>query len=232
MMVEDAGRTPLTYIDTHAGRGVYDLTAPEALKIRALESGIARLQSDHLPRNFTPYVRALKHWAPLYPGSGGCIAALRRKADRMHLFELHPGEIRFLQQSLGKIEGVRVTAEDGYTALFDVLGEGASTLLLIDPSYEIKSEYVQVARTAGKILERLPEARIMIWYPVLAGAQRHEELLSSLEGIKKKPLFSTLNAPGSPVKGMVQSGLIFYNAPESFQAKLETMSALLARIFI
>ena len=35
---------PVSYFETHAGRGLYDLSSPEALKTGEAEAGIARLE--------------------------------------------------------------------------------------------------------------------------------------------------------------------------------------------
>ena len=48
---------PLTYLESHAGRGLYDLAAPEALKTGEAAQGIARLET-RLPADH-PYRRVL-----------------------------------------------------------------------------------------------------------------------------------------------------------------------------
>ena len=54
---------PLTYFETHAGRGVYDLNAPEAEKTKEADKGIrAFLKSEKLPDSH-PYIRLLKKMA-------------------------------------------------------------------------------------------------------------------------------------------------------------------------
>ena len=48
---------PLTYLETHAGRGLYDLDAPEAVKTGEAQAGVARLLPRFAPDH--PYVRAV-----------------------------------------------------------------------------------------------------------------------------------------------------------------------------
>ena len=63
---------PLSYIETHAGRGLYDLSAAEAVKTGEAEQGIGVLAAA-LPKSH-PYARALAriradHGPNAYPGS-------------------------------------------------------------------------------------------------------------------------------------------------------------------
>ena len=43
---------PLTYMETHAGRGLYDLTAAEAVKTGEAAKGIALAQARNIPALF------------------------------------------------------------------------------------------------------------------------------------------------------------------------------------
>ena len=52
---------PLTVIDTHAGRGLYDLAGPEARKSGEAEAGVARLMAAaDAPDAFRPLTRAVE----------------------------------------------------------------------------------------------------------------------------------------------------------------------------
>ena len=86
---------PLTYIETHAGRGLYDLAAPEALKTGEAAQGVGRLEArfpaDHAWRRLLDRVRDLKGQGA-YPGSPFLAALALRPGDRIHLAELHPQE--------------------------------------------------------------------------------------------------------------------------------------------
>jgi hypothetical protein len=80
---------PLTYIETHAGRGLYDLASEYALKTGEAALGIERAEDwfpkDHPYRQRLNEVRA-SYGPTAYPGSP-LIAALSTLSDR--------GEIRF-----------------------------------------------------------------------------------------------------------------------------------------
>ena len=48
---------PVTYLETHSGRGIYDLTSAEAEKTGEAAAGILRVESRLAPDH--PYLRAL-----------------------------------------------------------------------------------------------------------------------------------------------------------------------------
>src|SRR5436309_1716629 len=78
---------PLRVIDTHAGRGLYDLAGPEARKSGEAEAGIVRLMAvKDAPAEFAPLtaaVRTLNKGGPVrrYPGSPWLIAQALRPGD-------------------------------------------------------------------------------------------------------------------------------------------------------
>ena len=94
---------PLSYIETHAGRGLYDLTSPEAVKTGEATAGIARIEArfppDHPYRRRLTEIRA-RYGTNAYPGSPMIAALTLRDGDTMHLAELHPQEHRALTDSL------------------------------------------------------------------------------------------------------------------------------------
>ncbi|MGR3520153.1 MAG: 23S rRNA (adenine(2030)-N(6))-methyltransferase RlmJ, partial [Roseovarius sp.] len=94
---------PLTYIETHAGRGLYDLADPAAQRTGEAAQGIGRLESalpaDHPYRLRLHETRAL-HGASAYPGSPLLAALSLRPGDALHLAELHPGEHARLSAAL------------------------------------------------------------------------------------------------------------------------------------
>jgi 23S rRNA (adenine2030-N6)-methyltransferase len=94
---------PLTYMETHAGRGLYDVTDDMALKTGEAAQGIAIARkwfaADH------PYARALDkvaadHGPNAYPGSPLVAAHVLRPTDPLFLTELHPQEFGHLQVNM------------------------------------------------------------------------------------------------------------------------------------
>src|SRR6056297_1732939 len=63
---------PLSYIETHAGRGLYDLSDPAALRTGEAAQGIGRLEralpADHPYRRCLDETR-MSHGPAAYPGS-------------------------------------------------------------------------------------------------------------------------------------------------------------------
>ena len=92
---------PLSYIETHAGRGLYDLDAPEAVKTGEAAAGIGRVADWFGPDH--PYTRA-RDWVTAeygptaYPGSPLIAAHLLRFMDFFRLADLHPQESETLAE--------------------------------------------------------------------------------------------------------------------------------------
>lgn len=98
---------PISYIETHSGRALYDLASDAAKKTGEAEKGIecdgvqTGLGLDH------PYLRVLNKvrdtFGPRhYPGSPWIARELLRATDQMHLAELHPQEAIALRSAIGK----------------------------------------------------------------------------------------------------------------------------------
>src|SRR6266700_851208 len=73
-------------IDSHAGRGLYDLAGAEAGKTGEAQSGIAKLTdlSGELPETLATYLSLVKEAGQnTYPGSPLIAAKLLRSQDRL-----------------------------------------------------------------------------------------------------------------------------------------------------
>ena len=64
---------PMTYVETHAGRGLYRLDAAEAVKTGEAAAGIGRMRGLFAAGH--PYARALAACREGYPGSPRIAAA-------------------------------------------------------------------------------------------------------------------------------------------------------------
>ena len=143
---------PLTYMETHAGRGLYDLTAPEAVKTGEAAKGIAACAGWFPPDH--PYSRAIaqtraERGASAYPGSPLIAGQILREGDSIHLCELHPQEHAVLDYATSPF-GAHVYAEDGLAKALSILPPTPRRgMLLIDPSYEIKTDYEDLPRIIG-----------------------------------------------------------------------------------
>ena len=204
----------ISYVETHAGRGLYDLAAAEACKTGEAARGIARLAPDPA----TPFGRALaaarvRHGAGAYPGSPLVAQTLLRAQDRLTLIELHPAEHAALARA---VPGAAIHRRDGYEA---VLALAPFTprrgLVLVDPSYEVKSEYAAAGEFVRRLVARWPQAAILVWYPLLPEA-RHQELLAGLDPLPSLVDEVAIHPP--PTRGMSGSGLALVNAPHGAAA--------------
>lgn len=222
--------TPLTYLESHAGRGLYPLDGPEMQKTREYETGFARIQ-PHLakaPPPARPYREvlfdAMAAEPPAYPGSPAVAKAMLREKDTIHLCEKHPGEVKHLRQSVKGDTRIKVYAEDGHLKLPTLLPPNSGrTLVLIDPSYEQKFEYGLTARTVGTLLKAAPKAIVLAWYPLLP-AGRHAELLDKVTDLAHPATWRAEVTWRNPEEGgMYGTGMLIANLPWQLDAELDTL---------
>jgi 23S rRNA (adenine2030-N6)-methyltransferase len=215
----------ITYMETHAGRGLYDLASVEAAKTGEADEGIAKIDLPNCP--FADAVKSIRsmHGKTAYPGSPAIAAALLREQDKMQLMELHPAEFKALRVNL---EGeASVHRRDGYEGVMAISPpKPRKGLVLIDPSYEVKDEYLQVAEFTNKLIAKWPEATVMIWYPILK-AGRHKEMLSALNS---PHLIDEVTFDLKDNKGMTGSGLALVNAPYGSEAVFSRTREIAAQV--
>ncbi|MGB0497320.1 MAG: 23S rRNA (adenine(2030)-N(6))-methyltransferase RlmJ [Rubricella sp.] len=199
---------PLTIVETHAGRALYHLDSAEAKKTGEAAEGIALTpRSDH---PFWPLLDRFREdfGATAYPGSPMIAAGMLRRRDGQVLFELHPAEHAALVDAMEGSDA-QIQRADGYAGTLALPRADGRTLVLIDPSYEVKSEYAEMAEFTHRLLARWPDAMVMIWYPILPAA-RHEAMRAALPPHLAQEVRFDLKGG----KGMRGSGLAFVNAPE------------------
>ncbi len=166
--------TAFAVVDTHAGIGRYDLGGVEAGKTNEYQDGIGRLlASDDLPDSLTDYVAAIRALNPdwpqmrYYPGSPRIARHMIRPQDRLALVELHPEDAETLKREFRGDRQVGVHAQDAYVALKALLPPKEKRgLVLIDPPFEIKDEFRQIAKGLGEALRRWPTGIYGVWYPI------------------------------------------------------------------
>ena len=220
---------PLSYLETHAGRGLYDLGGAEAEKTGEAAQGIERVAGWFAARH--PYARALAavrgRYGPLaYPGSPLIAAEVLRPDDPMRLAELHPQEVAALRHTLG--HRASVAQQDGVEmALAACPPTPRRGLCLIDPSYEIKDDYVAMAGLVRQLNRKWNVGVLMLWYPLLDGAP-HLPLTRDLATIPGVVVHEVTFAPVRPGHRMRGSGLVLVNAPYGILPELARLSALYA----
>ena len=102
-----------------------------------------------------------------YPGSPSIISYLSDSSDKLLFYELHNNEVKLLRRHLAKQINSKVYNMDGFEFFLQNINPKEKTLVLIDPSYEIKDDFEKVVKTLKKLDEEYENVTTMIWYPVL-----------------------------------------------------------------
>lgn len=229
---------PFCCIDTHAGPGDYDLNDVYALKNREFENGIARLwQRDDLPDNVAGYVHFIKQFnntdvLSRYPGSPSIIKQFLRSKDRLFLYELHSTEIQLLNATFSRDRRIKVFHEDGLKNAVGLLPPGEHRgLILIDPSYEIKSDYQLVTETLIQMHNRFATGTYALWYPVVE-RHRNQKLEQAIKtsGLKNVQLFELGIKTDTHEYGMTASGMIVVNPPWTLASEMQQTLPWLAKV--
>jgi 23S rRNA (adenine2030-N6)-methyltransferase len=211
---------PFFALDTHAGRGVYDLQAPEAQKSGEAERGVqllvARAQGNPALAQYFGAIRARRgKRLARYPGSAALIAAALRSQDRAIFIELLPAEARALEREVESYGRIRTDIGDGYTALKALLPpQERRGLVLIDPPYESVEELKTMLRAFMLAYRRWPEGTYLLWYPIRSAVQR-AQVHARIEALKVPKVLSADLAiyPDDAGIGLAGSGLALVNPP-------------------
>lgn len=234
--------TPVFVLDTHAGRGEYDLAAVEAGKTAEAEGGVERLlawarNARPLPAAIARYREALKALDPdggrrTYPGSPRLAAHALRGHDRLAACELQPDEAAALKRVLAGDERIGVHARDGYAALKGLVPPKEKRgLVLIDPPYETQAaEYDAIVAALKDAFARWPTGVYAVWYPI----KQRRTLLPFFRKAAALPAKSSLVAEvlvrpdDSPLR-MNGSGMLILNPPWKLDTELAAALPALAR---
>jgi 23S rRNA (adenine2030-N6)-methyltransferase len=207
-------------LDSHAGRGFYDLQAPEAQKSGEAERGIQRLIANCLgDKALSEYFAAIRarrgKRLARYPGSPALIAAGLRPQDRALFVELMPAEARAADRQVESLGRIRTEIDDGYAALKAFLPpEERRGLVLIDPPYESLDELKLMLRAFADAYRRWPGGIFLMWYPIRSAMQRNtvHARFESL-GIPKMLFADLAIHPDDAGLGLAGSGLMIVNPP-------------------
>ena len=95
--------------------------------------------------------------------------------------------------------------------------------MLVDPSYEVKTEYRQVADTLLRAWKKCRHGVYLVWYPILASNLQQGLLDALVQGPVRKVLRSELRLHEAPARGMVGSGMLVVNPPWKLDERLSAM---------
>ncbi len=253
----------LMVVDTHAGAGLYRLDGDYAGKSGEADDGVLKLFKalaqvkpaqaatnsvatlSPVLQDYLDLVGAFNHAGKpkVYPGSPFVIQRLLRHEarDKLKLFELHPTDHNSLEGNIAQLEAgrqVAIARADGFEALKALLPPPSRrALVLMDPSYEIKSDYARVPACMADCLKRFPTGSYMVWYPVIPRPEAHDlprrlKTLATQAG--KSWLHTTLNIgqhadmaqvtmpdEKAPRPGLTASGVFLINPPHTLKAALQ-----------
>lgn len=170
------------YLETHAGRGAYDLpvAAAEAasgigrIDAKAGADGRWRSGAEEL-RHYGERVQLLRRESGvprLYPGSPLLAVSELRPADRAVLIEQLPAEARALEKALphsgATVPRIHVETGDGFERLRAWLPpQERRGLTFIDPPYEeSRQDFERVRHAAAEALRRFQTGVVAAWYPI------------------------------------------------------------------
>jgi 23S rRNA (adenine2030-N6)-methyltransferase len=244
MLVEHLKKkpAPFFYLDTHAGRGVYDLSEAQAQRSGEYKNGIGRLletPAASLPPEVASYVSLVRASAgkghsaiTAYPGSPVIVARLRRPEDRLVLMETQAKEAAALEAALGRHRRVSVIQSDGYAALKAQLPPRENRgLVLMDPPYESDAEFDRVLAGLEVAHGRWPTGTLCVWYPLTARAgplRFHRELEGS--GLRKVLDVRLSVLPADAQVGLAGAGLVIVNPPWLLDERLRELLPPLHRL--
>ncbi len=227
---------PLTYMETHAGRGLYDLGSREARKTGEAESGVRELLAcfpiDHPYRRVVEAVRA-EHGESAYPGSPMIAERLLtsnidRSGDRLQLAELHPQEHAALVEAMPR-SGVHIYKEDGFPwAARRCPPTPRRGVVMIDPSFELAHDFTGIPSFLEGLHGLWPVGVIMLWYPILQSADH----LAMMDEVEEIGFTNTLRhevqfAAAGDGHRLQGSGMFVINPPYTLSDDAAQLSAIM-----
>jgi 23S rRNA (adenine2030-N6)-methyltransferase len=215
------------FIDAHAGAGVYSINDPFMQKNKEYLLGISKilsLKNDNIfINNYLDFIKILNSSTDLklYPGSSWLAAKSLRKNDRLHFLELHSNEFFNLKKKFTGDKRIAIENEDVYKRLVKLLPPiEKRSVILIDPSYELKDEYEKVLRLVSDCYKKFPLGIYIIWYPVLSN-KKSEQFISTLLKENYKNLSHIEMITDSSNTGMQGSGIFIINSPWSIEVDIK-----------
>lgn len=230
------------YLETHAGRGAYDLAPaaePGAKRTPEWPAGVGRLwTAPQLPPALDDYISMVRGFNErrggdgarprFYPGSPWIGALVRRPQDRLAFWEQQAGEARHLRAEFAGWRRTAVVCGDGYGALRAALPPPERrALVFIDPPFEVQGEFEAIMTALVEGLRRFPSGVYAVWYPVTERAQA-EAFHRALKARCRQPILDAeLAVTADPEVRMKGCGLVVINPPWGFADELQSLLPVL-----
>lgn len=233
---------PITFIDTHSGSGLYDLQEATAQKTGEYQHGVGALEQAHIQGkistptllDYLSLIEAVQNnkqttfEGKIYPGSPAIAQHLLREHDFGLLMELHNNEIGKLKQFFKRDGRLNIHHRNGFEGLAALTPPATPRgVALIDPSYELVSDYHDVFTALQTATQRWRTGIFAVWYPILAGEKNHapfiKRKLAQLDC--NNALVSELHIqPSAQAEGMTGSGMAIINVPWQLDTDLKALT--------
>ena len=211
------------YLETHAGRGRYDLNSADTHQGAEARLGIGVLRDASCASpQIAAYLAAVEQLSPRtddsqqYPGSPLLAARALRLQDRGWCCEIQAAECRALERTLQAYPRMRCECTDGYAGLGSHLPPPERrALVFIDPPYEEQGDdLVRALAGIDAALQRLANAVIALWYPIKDEAGLAPWLTRLAARLAAPALVAELWLhPRDARVGLNGSGLLIINPP-------------------
>jgi 23S rRNA (adenine2030-N6)-methyltransferase len=228
-------------IDTHAGRGLYDLKSEAARRTGEAESGIGRLwtlrkRGAELPQALQRYLDVVAATGDaVYPGSPLIAARLLRPQDRFVGIEKQADEYRALRAALAPFadQAVRCECADGYARLSALLPPPERRgVVLIDPPFESDAEFEMAAQALGQALKRFATGIYLLWFPLKSVGEAHafagELAATGAHKVLRIALDVGTAARAGEKERLTAAGLLVVNPPFGLAGEMQAALAIVA----
>lgn len=160
----------------------------------------------------------------VYPGSPFFEFCLSRRDDSVFLSDLHTAEFESLRSIFKDKRKMHIELKDGLAGLKALLPPIKKRgLILIDPSYELKTDYRETVRAVKEGASRFNQGVFAVWYPVLSRLQdRSKNLTQELRRTGLPLLQAEIRVSAQQEEyGMCGSGMLIVNFPYRFEEEAE-----------
>jgi len=228
---------PMFFLDTHAGRGEYDLRSADAERGNEWRNGVARVFAAELTspllKRYQEVIRKAQHGAGTlhtYPGSPLIATHVLRDVDRRVFVEKQAEECLALRKLLRQPQHHlgNSTVDDG-----DAYGHGYGALhaylppkekrgmVLIDPPFEDADEFKHLEQALVQAAQRWPTGVFCLWYPLKTGGLINPFYAALKRSGLRKLLRAELSVlpPDTPLS-LNGSGMLILNPPWQLDSAL------------
>jgi len=221
--------TGFSVVDSHGGRGAYDLSGEQAARTDEARNGVARLTdlSGEMPEALSTYLMLVKE-SRLYPGSPLIAARLLRTQDRLTAVEKHPEEFAALKDVLSPFRNSSAEKGDGFSRAIKLMPPPSRRgLVLLDPPFESPDDFSNLAGALRESYRKFATGIYLAWYPIKSQAEADAFTGEVLAAGMAKAMVIDASIPALEGK-LGRAGLLVINPPYGFETAMNTSAALIA----